>query len=289
MKRIILLLVVLLAGAGGMWLLKSHSPAPAPTPATADRKILYYQSAMHPWIKSDKPGKCPICGMNLVPIYEGESGMDTNMTPGTVRLNASSVSVINVQSETITNQPLVRTLHFGGQIMANSSQQAWFEFTVYERDLPWLKIGQTLHITVPSVPDKTFTAKIKLHGGKSFADEDFDNMTGSIKLRAELSESPVEAGELGSHKYFSGLYAESHVVAETEPVLTVPRSAVISRGSGPVVFLDKGDGHYTPRAVLLGRTGDEFYEVLAGLDAGDKVVTNGNLLIDSEAQLAAGL
>jgi len=56
-----------------------------------------------------------------------------------------------------------------------------------------------------------------------------------------------------------------------------------------VVFLDKGDGHYTPRAVLLGRTGDEFYEVLAGLDAGDKVVTNGNLLIDSEAQLAAGL
>ncbi|NQT29235.1 MAG: efflux RND transporter periplasmic adaptor subunit, partial [Candidatus Saganbacteria bacterium] len=27
------------------------------------RKILYYQSGMHPWITSDKPGKCPICGM----------------------------------------------------------------------------------------------------------------------------------------------------------------------------------------------------------------------------------
>jgi Heavy metal binding domain/Barrel-sandwich domain of CusB or HlyD membrane-fusion len=289
MNRKILLpvFVVLLAVAGGMWVAKTQSPAP--TPAAAGRKILYYQSAMHPWIKSDKPGKCPICGMNLVPIYEGDTGMDTNMTPGTVRLNASSVSVINVQTGTVTNQPLVRTLHFGGQIMANSSQQAWFEFTVYERDLPWLKIGQTLRVTIPSVPDKSFAAQIKLHGGKSFADEDFDNMTGSIKLRAELSESPVEAGELGSHKYFNGLYAESHLVAETGPVLTVPRSAVISRGSGPVVFLDKGDGHYTPRAVLLGRTGDEFYELLAGLDAGDKVVTNGNLLIDSEAQLAAGL
>jgi multidrug efflux pump subunit AcrA (membrane-fusion protein) len=290
MKRIILLLVVLLAGAGGMWLFKNQPPAPASPPAAkAERKILYYQSSMHPWIKSDKPGKCPICGMNLVPIYEGETGVDTNQPAGTVKLTDLTISVINVQTESVTNQPLVRTLHFGGQIMANSSQQAWFEFTVYERDLPWLKIGQTLRVAVPSAPDRTYTARIKLHGGKSFADEDFDNMTGSTKLRAELSESPVEAGELGSHKYFNGLYAESHVVAETEPVLTVPRSAVISRGSGPVVFLDKGDGHYTPRAVLLGRTGDEFYEVLAGLDAGDKVVTNGNLLIDSEAQLAAGL
>jgi multidrug efflux pump subunit AcrA (membrane-fusion protein) len=290
MKRILLLLVVLLAGAGGMWLSKSHSPASAPTPAAAaGRKILYYQSAMHPWIKSDKPGKCPICGMNLVPIYEGETGVDTNQPSGTVKLTDLTVSVVNVQTETVTNQPLVHTLHFGGQIMANSSQQAWFEFTVYERDLPWLKTGQKLQVTVPSAPGKNFTAQIKLHGAKPFADDSFDNMTTSTKLRAELSESPVEAGELGSHKYFNGLYAESHVIAKTEPVLTVPRSAVISRGTGPLIFLDKGGGYYTPRAVLLGRTGDEFYEVLAGLDAGDKVVTNGNLLIDSEAQLAAGL
>ncbi|MEI9961186.1 MAG: hypothetical protein WDM76_08705 [Limisphaerales bacterium] len=68
----------------------------------------------------------------------------------------------------------------------------------------------------------------------------------------------------------------------------MPRSAVISRGNGAYVYLDKGDGHYTMRAVLLGRTGDEFSEVLAGLDAGEKIVTTGNLLIDSEAQLAAG-
>ena len=45
---------------------------------------------------------------------------------------------------------------------------------------------------------------------------------------------------------------------------------------------------YAPRAVKLGRVGDGFYEVLSGLDAGEKVVTTGNLLIDSEAQLTAG-
>ncbi len=78
------------------------------------------------------------------------------------------------------------------------------------------------------------------------------------------------------------------MIAETAPILAVPRSAVISRGNGAYVYLDKGDGHYAMRGVLLGRTGDEFSEVLAGLDVGEKIVTTGNLLIDSEAQLAAG-
>src|SRR5471030_1409941 len=116
MKHKIVLIVLLAAGggAGAVWMAERHPPASATT-ASAGRKVLFYQSAMHPWIKSDKPGKCPICGMNLVPIYEGDTGMDTNMTPGTVRLNASSVSVINVQAEAVTNRPLTRTLHFGGR------------------------------------------------------------------------------------------------------------------------------------------------------------------------------
>src|SRR5690606_4711198 len=36
------------------------------------RKILYWQDGMHPWIKSDRPGKCPICHMDLDPVYEDE-------------------------------------------------------------------------------------------------------------------------------------------------------------------------------------------------------------------------
>src|SRR6185436_8012669 len=41
-----------------------------------ERKVLYYQSAMHPWVKSDKPGRCTICGMELTPVYEGDPGID---------------------------------------------------------------------------------------------------------------------------------------------------------------------------------------------------------------------
>ena len=48
-----------------------------------------------------------------------------------------------------------------------------------ERDLSWLKAGQTLEVVVPSATDKIYMAEIKMRGTKSFADADFDMMTGS--------------------------------------------------------------------------------------------------------------
>jgi Cu(I)/Ag(I) efflux system membrane fusion protein len=71
--------------------------------------------------------------------------------------------------------------------------------------------------------------------------------------------------------------------------LSVPASAVIDSGNRQVVLLDRGDGRYEPREVKLGRTGDGFREVLSGLTEGDKVVVNGNFLIDAESNLQSAL
>ena len=80
-KTLLLVLFVAVASAAAAWVAARHQPAPAAA-ASVDatgRKILYYQSPMHPWIKSDKPGKCPICGMNMVPVYADSTG--TNAAP----------------------------------------------------------------------------------------------------------------------------------------------------------------------------------------------------------------
>ena len=271
--------------ATGVWWIIPHPAAPSlKAAASSGRKILYYQSAMHPWIKSDKPGKCPICGMDLVPIYADEGG--TNSTVGGITLNASSVTAIHVQTGAVERRTLRRTLRVAGSIAWNEWTQAWFEFDAYQRDLPWLKIGQTVEVTVPSVPDKIFTAQIKLYGAKTFADAKFDDTANSTKVRAEISNPPIEVSGFGSHKLFYNFYAEGRVLADTADVLTIPRSAVIWPGGQPVVYVDDSGGHYELRAVKLGRAGDEFWEVLDGLHEGEKVVTTGNLLIDSEAQLS---
>ena len=286
MKRKIILSVLLIGiAAGGAWWIIPRPAASELKVATATgRQILYYQSAMHPWIKSDKPGKCPICGMDLVPIYADAAG--TNITGG-ITLNPGSVSAIHVQTDVVEHRTLRHTLRVAGSIVWNEWTQAWFEFDAYQRDLPWLKIGQTIEVTVPSVPDKTFTAQIKLRGVKTFADAKFDDTANSTKVRAEISNPPIEVSGFGSHKLFYNFYAEGRVLADVPEVLTVPRSAVLWPGGQPIVYVDAG-GHYESRSVKLGRAGDEFWEVLDGLHEGEKVVTTGNLLIDSEAQLANG-
>jgi len=289
MKMIFFVVGVLIISAGILWITIDH-PFTTTAGNSVGRKVLYYTCSMHPWVRESKPGQCPVCGMNLTPVYANESGdaPDTDSNSGTVALEPDSISTINVQTDSVELRPLRRTLHFSGQIAGNSYQTAWFEFTAYQRDLEWLKIGQTLNVFVTGVPDKIYTAQIKEHGTKPFADANFDMMTSSTTVRAEISGAPIQPGDFGKHKLFNGLHAEAHLVAETEPTLTIPRSAVISRGIGPMVYVDIGGGHYAPRAIELGRIGDEFAEVLAGLKEGEKVVTTGNVLIDSEAQLTTG-
>jgi multidrug efflux pump subunit AcrA (membrane-fusion protein) len=290
LKIIVFVLVALAISGGIAWVVGQHSSAPSNVAASGGRKALYYTCAMHPWVRESKPGPCPVCGMNLTPVYgnEGATTTESNTASGIVTLEPESISTINVQTDLVERQPVRHTLHLAGEITGNSATAAWFEFTAYERDLPWLKIGQTLDVVVSSEPDKTYPAQIRLRGIKPFADKDFDMMSGSTTVRAEISNPPVEPGDFGKNKLFNGLHAEAHLVCETEPTLAIPRSAVISRGLGPMVYVDQGDGQYAPRRVSLGRVGNDLVEVLGGLQAGERVVTTGNVLIDSEAQLTAG-
>jgi len=289
MKTFFILVMLVIGGSGAVWYLTNQPTKPTSASAAttmdpkAERKILFYQSPMHPWIKSDKPGQCTVCGMDLVPVYE--SGEGTNSALG-LKLNADSVTVLDVQSVVVAVQPLTRTLRVAGKITANSWTAQWFEFTAYERDFAWLKIGQTMEITLPAVPGKTLTAKINLRSTRPVVDTEFDAASGSTKIRAEILDGPVELPAFGGKKLFNGIYAEGVVRVEIPEVLAVPRRAVLSPGAQALVYVDTANHTYESRKIKLGRVGDDFVEVLEGLKAGEKVVTRGNLLIDAETQIS---
>jgi Cu(I)/Ag(I) efflux system membrane fusion protein len=119
----------------------SHTPKKAPdgmdyvpvydegSSAGAQRKIAYWKDPMHPWYTSDKPGKAPDCGMDLVPVYEGE----TDATG--IRIDPTTVQNIGVKTEVVQVRNLHRIIRTVGKIQydetrvyaVNSKIAGWVE------------------------------------------------------------------------------------------------------------------------------------------------------------------
>ena len=91
----------------------------------------------------------------------------------------------------------------------------------------------------------------------------------------------MDGRRLFSHR----LYADGVVHLDAPEALVVPRTAIIQTGPQAVAFVDQGGGGYARRVLKLGRHGDSVVEVLDGIAAGDKVVVNGNLLMDGQAEM----
>ncbi|OHB96950.1 MAG: hypothetical protein A2W74_00970 [Planctomycetes bacterium RIFCSPLOWO2_12_38_17] len=75
---------------------------------------------------------------------------------------------------------------------------------------------------------------------------------------------------------------------KTTQVLAIPATAVLDTGIRKIVYIDKGNGQYVGKEVLLGPKAGDYYPVLEGLIEGDRVVTSANFLIDSQRQLTGG-
>lgn len=86
-----------------------------------------YQCPMHPWIKSDRPGKCTICGMDLVAAQNAGAPAPE----GVVALSRSTITAIGVQTSVVSRQPLLRTVRVNGNIDDDDTRHrlltAWAE------------------------------------------------------------------------------------------------------------------------------------------------------------------
>ena len=123
--------LVLLAGVGlGRWSHALHFGHPA---MSTERRVLYYQSPMHPWIRSDKPGKCTVCGMDLVPIFDGGAPVQSNLTV----LGSNAVTVAGIGVETVKRGTVHRRLQFIGVLDDDDTRHEVISATAGGR-IDWL-------------------------------------------------------------------------------------------------------------------------------------------------------
>ena len=70
------------------------------------------------------------------------------------------------------------------------------------------------------------------------------------------------------------------------PLLAIPATAVLDSGTRKLVYVEREPGLFEARELVLGPRADAFYPVLKGLDEGDRVVTRGGFLVDSQFQIS---
>jgi membrane fusion protein, copper/silver efflux system len=113
--------LIVLTFACGWWGSMRWQQHASVNSADAAGKVLLYQSPMHPWVKSDKPGQCTVCGMDLVPIYEGGKNFD-HVAGNIVMLPSGSPQVVGVQTNEVKRSKLVRSLRVAGSIGEDESR-----------------------------------------------------------------------------------------------------------------------------------------------------------------------
>jgi Cu(I)/Ag(I) efflux system membrane fusion protein len=154
----------------------------------------------------------------------------------------------------------------------------WVEAEVYESELPKVRTGQPAVVTLSYLPGEELRGRVSL----VHPQVDPESRTGRVRLSIPNRIGP------GGPMLKPDMYADVLLQAQSRDALLVPEQAVLYTGPRRLVFVDLGGGRFEPREVRLGTKTDGRFEVLAGLRAGDVVVTSGNFLLDAEARLQGG-
>ncbi len=149
----------------------------------------------------------------------------------------------------------------------------WVFAQVYEQDLPYVQLGQEATVKLSSLPDREFRGRV------TYVYPNVDEKTRTARVRLEF-ENPG---------YFlkPGMFVSAQITSELEPsALLVPDSAVLRSGEKNTVFVALAGGKFAARTVALGPEAEnDLVEVVSGLQEGERVVTSGQFMLDSESQL----
>ena len=149
----------------------------------------------------------------------------------------------------------------------------WVVADVFEYEAAGVRLGQAATLTLDYLPGRAF------YGRVSYILPGVDPASRTLKARIAF-DNP--GGLLKPD-----MYGQVEIRTGGVRRLMAPESAVLDSGDRQVVYVDRGNGNLEPRPVRVGEHVGGKIEILAGLTAGERIVTSGNFLLDSESQLKA--
>ena len=151
--------------------------------------------------------------------------------------------------------------------------RVWIVADVFESDITAIKPGDPAYVIFANGGAPSLAARV------NYIQPQVDPATRTLKVRLDA----VNPGM----RMRPEMFVNVEFGVRTTPQLTVPAGAVLDTGDRQTVFVDLGRGYLQPRQVVVGeRLGDRM-ALVSGVSAGERVVSSGTFLIDSESQLKA--
>lgn len=146
--------------------------------------------------------------------------------------------------------------------------RVWVLTDVYEKDREFVTLAQTATIRYQG---RAYEA------GMSRTLPQFDAQTRTFKTRFELDNS--------RYLFRPDMFVDVELPVNMPAATTVPAEALLESGNRRIVYVESGAGVFQPREIETGWRFGGRVQVLKGLEAGERVVTAGNFLLDSESRM----
>jgi Cu(I)/Ag(I) efflux system membrane fusion protein/cobalt-zinc-cadmium efflux system membrane fusion protein len=152
--------------------------------------------------------------------------------------------------------------------------KVWVYVHLYESEIAWVREGQTALMTLPYHPGKSFAGKV------TYIYPYVEKATRDIQVRLEFENPELEL----KPDMFANVEIHSDL---KDSVILVPDEAILRSGKRELVFLAAEEtGKFVPVDVRSGlESMDGYVEILSGLKPGDRVVSSGQFMLDTESKL----
>jgi hypothetical protein len=287
-----------------------------------------YWCPMCPGVTSEWPAKCPVCSMALVRRQKGEATPLPDGIVARMQFSPYRVQLAGIRTTPAEYRPLCWEATFGGLVERDASPgpaRVWID--VPEADAACVHPGQPAEVESEAFAGQTFAGRVRdlapqvaaesrTLRGRVEIDDPRQELRGGTFVTARLRLPLTQLGraarlrgdewrdrtavEVAVHSLPAfatpapGLEsllgaAGRHVLHDRGLTLAIPAGAVIDTGERKVVFVERMPGMFDGLEVTLGRRCGDWYPVLRGLEAGDRVVTAGAFLLDAETRLNPSL
>ena len=241
---------------------------------TKDRKIKFYRNPMNPSITSKVPTKDNM-GMDYIPVYESEANQSPSEVPGrsAVILDQNQFQLSGAHLITPKRGDADASIPVAGRILSSSQ----IALQVPEHDLASLKPGLKVDLLSPATGDEI------LHGKVSSLNSMIDPMTRTLRVNVQLDKSNSALRTEGS--------IQGYVKKSFNNALTLPQSAILElKGIHYVFVADEKSGTFTPKKIKILSDSVEFNGISSvviqeGLSEGESVSSGPNFLLDSESRI----